>query len=613
MSNEAPPRAASHRFASASGGLIGSLRCNQSQRERLIWGFLALASGLLFALRASWRALTEWYVVHDDARQHIFWIPRLHDPELFPNDPIADYFAAQAPPGFVALYFLGTLLLDAVTFNKLLVLVLTVSLSGFAYLLGLRLFRHAAAAGLSSVLLAWSVWHYDYLASATPRSFTAPLLVVFLAFLVARQRLASLTTLALQALVYPPGCALMLTVQLLWLVHGWLYSYRRHSLSFVPSSPSAPTRRGRASSLWRGDSGVLWLAAAAALALGLTLLGQRSAAIYGPIVSAEEAREMAEFRPGGRANYFSDDPLHFWLTSTRSGLALAPRDATAFGIPAMLIPLTLAGALAAWMLAAKLRLTGQPAIPRRSVLLLHLLAASLALFFAAHVLLFRLYLPSRHVQFSLPIVWSFSAGLMLTLTLEHLAGRLARGRLSRASDRPPPAAGRRLALAALGLLLASAPQPGGYYIQGRHLELYDYLRARPKDTLVAALPRDSSRLPIFTQRSVLVSLEHSLPYHRSYYEPLRRRTRALLQAYYADSPELIVELAEREGVDVIVANTDALERRRGRDDFPLGLETLAEQCAAVRDRELVAIPVECVRRVANAPPAAALPPNLEHL
>jgi hypothetical protein len=184
-----------------------------TRRARVIWCALALGFGLLLAFRASAAALADDYLVHDDVRQHVFWVPRLHDPELFRADPIADYFAAQAPPGFVATYFLGTLALDAISFSKLLPFALTLLLAGFAFLLGLRLFRRTLPAGLGAVLLTWLVWQYDDIASATARSFAMPLLVAFLAFLVAEQRRAALATLTLQALIYPIACPIMLGVQ----------------------------------------------------------------------------------------------------------------------------------------------------------------------------------------------------------------------------------------------------------------------------------------------------------------------------------------------------------------------------------------------------------------
>jgi hypothetical protein len=48
--------------------------------------------GLQFAFRGN-------YAIDSDARQHVFWMQRFLDPELFPNDWIADYHEFVAPAG----------------------------------------------------------------------------------------------------------------------------------------------------------------------------------------------------------------------------------------------------------------------------------------------------------------------------------------------------------------------------------------------------------------------------------------------------------------------------------------------------------------------------------
>lgn len=564
--------------------LVGTPRADElgdveARRGCEVWYALALAAGLLFAIGTSAPALRDRYVVNDDVRQHVFWVARLHDPDLFRDDPIADYYAAQAPPGFAAVYFVGTLLVDPIAFSKVLPFALTCVVSSFAFLFGLRVSGRPIAATLGAALLTWSAWQYDDLPSATPRSFALPLLVTFLAFLAAdRSRrdetgegasirvdlphLACLLTIGLQALTYPIGCAIMLAVYAAWLV---------------------PRARGR-------PRVVLWLVAATALAAGLTFLGQRSAAPYGPVISADAAREMDEFRPGGRSSYFIQDPVKFWLESNRSGLAVGRKDPLLGGLPVQTLPFGLAAALGLWVVLGRLGLVGHLQLPREVALLPILGAVSLVLFFAAHALLFRLYLPARYVQFSLPVVWALGGGLAVGLAAEQLAARIA--------PRTPARAAAVLALGALILLAAHAPPPGDSYVSGQHPRLYGYLRELPKDTRIAALPHDSSTLPLFAERPVLVSWEHALPYHPTYHEPLVQRTRALLRAYYAESPRPLVELAAQEGVSVIVANLAALERRRlDRRDLTLGLDTLIERCAALRERELVAIPVACATRV----------------
>ena len=598
------------------------------RERRATWAWLALASaiGLIFALRTSAPALRDPFVVQDDVRQHLFWVPRLHDPALFRDDPIADYYAAQAPPAFTAVYYLLTLAVDAPTASKLLPLVLTLLLAWGGFALGRALFGRSDAAALGSVLLCWSAWQYDDLASASARSFALPLLACFFAALAADRRLVALAVLALQALAYPLGCAPMLAVAAIWLVGrpavawvvGLVQSGRSRSSGVIPKrsegshadqlgSPmrEIPRRELLGMTSLLTDSGharrgllgmtdpfpvvgrVALVLLMTVVAVGLTVVGQIPAARYGPVVTADEARAMPEFRPGGRSTYFGTDPYRFWIESTRSGLALVPKDRLLGGLPALTIPFVLAMALAGWWALGRAGRVVPPSIPRRAALLVVILVASLGLFAAAHVLLFRLYLPARHVQFTLPIVWAFAGGLAWTLAAE----RVAAGFGPRAARR----ASAGLVLLGIGLLVAHGPPEGDFYVTGRHQRLYAYLRGLPPETRVAALPGDSSILPLFGQRAVLVSWEHALPYHPAYYESFQRRARALAQAYYAEDAAPLLALADREDIGVFVANLPQLERRR-RGGAPLALEALAERCGAVRDRDLIAIPVECARR-----------------
>ena len=539
-------------------------------RTHLPWLGLAIAAGLFFALHASAPALEQPYAVEEDIRQHLFWVPRLHDPELFRNDPIADYFEAQASPGHIALYFVATLFTDPISFSKLLPLALTPLLAGFGYLLGWRLSRRPVAAGLGAALLCWTVWWQDDLASATPRCFATLLLVAFLAFLVGRQSWAALAAFTLQALIYPLGCTVMLGTQALWILG-------RAGREIV-----APSYRRE----------LAWLVVGVVVLAVVGLLGREPAARWGPMVTIEQAQSMEEFGWDGRVSYFHPDPVKFWIRSTHTGLAMRQKDSWQGGLPPTTVPLLLAAALGGWVLAGRLGLTRGPDLPAESRLLLDLFAASFLLFFAAHLLAFRLYLPSRQVQFSLPVVAGLGAGLLLGLLVRRVARGLAPGQ--------PAAVARLLAVGMVGLLVVHPPPEGDFYTVGRHQRLYAYLQAQPKNTLVAALPNDGSNLPLFAQRSVVASWEHMLPYHPAYYEPLRQRTETLIEAYFAESPRPILDLAEREGADVLLANLPALEKARRAPDRPLGLEMLAERCGALRDRELVAVPVTCASRVAAA-------------
>jgi hypothetical protein len=569
-------------------------------------------------------------VVHDDVRQHVFWVPRLHDPALFAGDWIADYYESQAPAGYRAVYWLLTLPVNAIQASKLLPLGLTVILSLAMFWLGTSLWRRVDAAALGSVLLVWSVWQYDDVASATPRAYALPLLVIQLAALAAGRRWVALLVLPVEALFYPLGCPLPVVTLGLWAL--WRAAdqegltprgrngsgrngsgrneLRPYGIGHVGARFIAPPGRERLLRvLRRALPDLLQLGAVTLVALALVGLGQIDAARFGPTVTAAQARTMPEFQPGGRASYFGGSWYQFWFESSRSGFALSPKDPSLEdtplqNMPVIAIPFSLAVLFAGWMLAGRLGWTRPPPVPRSAMLLVVLLAASLLLFAAAHVLLFLLYLPARYVQFSLPVVWALAGCLVWVLVGVRIATR--RGRSVRA-QRLRPLGGRAgltgaelATLAGIALLTLHPPPPGDFYVVGRYPAIYGYLRSTTPDTLVAALPADSNILPLFGQRPILTSYEHALPYQLGYYLPLRERTEAFRSAYFAPTLEPLATVISEDGVGLVIANPDALERRRRADrDHPPALEKILDRCGVLRERDLVVLTAACIQDAAS--------------
>ena len=354
------------------------------------------------------------------------------------------------------------------------------------------------------------------------------------------------------------------------------------------------------------------------------------------------AQHVRVRQPGGRSSYFIPDPYKFWIESTRSGLALVPKDALLGGLPALTTPFVLALGLGVWLVLGRLGRVARPSVPEGGMLLVALFVASFGLFFAAHALLFTLYLPARHVQFSLPIVWALAGGFFWTLLGGRSQESGVRSQKERRETAPPlprsRAVGRRRAegphgtegressglpgrveggrgegaarrwtnwpgwfvLAGVVLLVLHPPPTGVFYVVGRTPTIYEYLRATPPDTRVAALPADSSIIPLFGQRPVLTSFEHALPYHLGYYLSFRDRTRALNAAYYAPTLAPWVKLIQDEHVGIVLANATQLERRaRDNRDRPPSLAKLLESCGVLRERDLVVLPADCIVAAAN--------------
>ena len=81
------------------------------------------------------------------------------------------------------------------------------------------------------------------------------------------------------------------------------------------------------------------------------------------------------------------------------------------------------------------------------------------LFVAAHLLLYTLYLPARHVQFSLPLVWAMAGGLFWARLGERLVARHDAWRRSQAAL----PADRREPLHPPAPSMAGMSMPGSWY------------------------------------------------------------------------------------------------------------------------------------------------------
>jgi len=108
------------------------------------WLAISFISPLYFGLISLFHTTSSRYIVQDDARLHIVWLQRLTDPDLFPDDIIADYFGIIQPAGFKLLYRLAAAAgIEALTLAKILPLVLAVISTAYLYLGG---FAHSAGA-----------------------------------------------------------------------------------------------------------------------------------------------------------------------------------------------------------------------------------------------------------------------------------------------------------------------------------------------------------------------------------------------------------------------------------------------------------------------------------
>ena len=516
------------------------------------------------------------YIMQADAGMYMFWMQRFSDPTLLPHDLNVAYHSSISPPGYTAVYqSIARLGMSPVLLNKLLPIALTLTTTVYCFRFCLQLLPVPAVAFVSTLLFNQHLWLTDDVNSATPRSFVYPFFFAFLYYLSRGAAIRAIVAIGLVGLFYPPMMFVgvgVLAVRLVSWAKGRLWLSKR-----------------------RQDYRLL---AAGVVVAGVILLpyGLLGHAEFGSLVTAAQARVMPEFQaPLGRISFFNDrDPLNFWFDGIHSGLGLSLNPIIVS--VGLLLPFL-------WRFPNRFPLVKQcrPAI----ALLPQMLVSSIALFLAAHALLFRLFLPSRYTMHTLRMVVAIAGGLALCILLDaamrsyqqhwgskngqhsplvadtpttpYTPHRSAERSRRSPTPQPPHRSAERSrrsptpvklvvwsASALLAIVLLFYPQifwqkhfTKAGLVTGREPALYEFLQQQPKDSLIATLSGEADNISVFAQRSVLVSPKYAIPYHPVYYNQIRQRAIDLIHAQYSLDPSEVEAFVQKYGVDFWLVERDA--------------------------------------------------------
>lgn len=512
--------------------LLGAITSPKPSKASLtFWLSLSLTFAALYGILALQEAFSSEYVVQDDARQHVFWMRRFLDPALFPQDLIADYFQSVAPWGYTNFYRgFATLGIDPMLLAKLLPIGLGLVTAAYSFYLSLQLLPVPFTGFLSTLLIQQVIWAHDDVSSATPRAFLAPIFLAFLYYLTQRQLLPCLATIVLQGLFYPQYvfvfAGLILLQPLQWHQGKLQFSLAKKDYRF-----------------W-----AILLGAAVLVMLPYAL----TASAYGPTITEREARSLAEFYRQGRSSFFTEDIFGFWLYGDRSGIFPDFRPHTiAIGV---ILPLLI-------RFPRRFPLVEQL---RQSIKLLPQLAVTgLFLFIAAHLLLFKLHLPSRYTGHTLRLVLALATALSLTLLLDTGL------RWMQANVQPKSSFCSRQWLVGglaglLGMAILLYPHlffkfPKTNYQQATPPGLYRFLQQQPKDIIVAGTLEAANNVPSLANRSVLVSKEYAIPYHTGYANQFRQRAIDLINAQYSLDRAEVANFLRSYGIDYWLVSREAFE------------------------------------------------------
>ncbi|WP_432810614.1 hypothetical protein [Pantanalinema sp. GBBB05] len=493
---------------------------SQSSKSRTIfWFSLSLTFAAIYSLLALQLAFTNDYIVQDDARQHIFWMRRFLDPNLFPNDWIADYFQSVAPAGYTNLYrVMAWLGIDPIVLGKLLPLGLSLITTAYGFGVVMEMLPIPIAGFITTLLLNQNLWMRDGYASATPRAFLYPIFLAFLYYLLRRSLWGCLGTIALQILFYPAYglvAAGMLPLRLVQWQAGKLR--------------------------WSSNRRDYYICVAGfGLALVMMLLYLATVSRFAPTITASEAKALPDFVSGGRASFFRQNPVKFWLTGSRSGLL--PRS--------LFTPVTLC---MGFLLPGLLYFPKQfPLVKqlRQVTLIPQLLLVGTGWFFVAHAVLFKLHLPSRYTGYTFLLAIVLAAGIVLTLILDAVYQSMQ-------VAQPGHKLKSSLAITIITLITSSLlfypsiaksfPVTG--YLTGKEPELYQFFAKQPKDIVIASLSPEVNNLPTFSQRSILIGSEYAVPYHVGYYQEFRQRASNLIRAQYSPDLTRVKQFIQQYSID----------------------------------------------------------------
>lgn len=507
------------------------------KRHGKFWLGLSIAILTIYGIESLKEAFQAEYVIQDDGRQHLFWMRRFLDSELFPQDLIADYFQSVAPWGYKTFYWVAASLgIDPVFLGKLLPIFLGLLATVYCFGVSLQILPIPAVGFFSSLILNQTLWMEDDLVSATPRAFFYPLFLAFLYYLLLGALFPVLIAIALQALFYPHTVLLSLTILTIR-----LFSYQQKQLKV---------------------SSILfnyWVWLGAIIITAVILLPYKfNTSEFGPIITTAAAKLQPIFNyidgRYGRAFFFHDNPLIFWLIGPRSGILFL----------GLLPPLAISSLLLPFLLMRTQKFPLAQQVSDKVEILIQILIASIGLFFLAHAVLFQLHFPYRYVYHSLRVMMPIAGGIALMLWLDSYLRKL----VDQVGNGLNWKQKISLGLTSLFLIILSVipfspdlTTDNQSYVKGKEIELYKYLLAQPKDTLIASISKESDHIPTFAQRSTLVAQEYSLPYHVGYYTQFSQRAIDLIQAQYTSNPEKVKNFIQKYGVDFWLLDRTAFDPR----------------------------------------------------
>lgn len=494
---------------------------------------LSIFISLAIASLVEYKVFIDAAAINDDMRNQIYWMARLVEPNLFPNDLIASYFTQPklVSPILEALYRLSSNYVDPLLISQILPFFLVVISTFFLFKVSELSFGYKYAFWVCYGFNLM-IWMMNDLSGGLPRAFFYPLFFLFLWMLIKRNWIGLIVSFVLQTMIYPISFFLSTIVLLIEIFSDKLTQIKTGKVKLIASI----------SGLIIGGS-----------ILCVRYLYKQPANGFGSLINSSEALQMKEFYADGRVNVFLI-PYTLINNGLGSQFFLENQEFIINWIVRITI-FSILIVLAYWFYKKFLIQTGPLKIPR--YIWSSTIAATIITIFALFNL-FYLYIPQRYLGYIIPLLLVF----IISSYIHHI---------ELAFPKHPY----------LIVLLASIAfistcvfwDDDLIHLSKKQSNLYSFLHKVPHDALIAAPIDLSSDIPAFAYRSVLISSEANIPFHKIYYTQIQARVHDWLEAYEAKDTQTIISFINKYGIDYIV-----LDSKDFTDKKDMIFATISKKC-----------------------------------
>jgi hypothetical protein len=528
---------------------------NRSSQTRSYLVYMICAASLVYVV-GHWSALTNPYVINDDVRQQIYWMQQWTDPELFQDDLLSSYAKNYVPWGVQAIYYLASPLMNPVQFSKVLAGVLYIVTAAFLFGLALQFRNEMAALAVVCAFFFFSTFMRK-ISGGLSQSFAFPLLASYLFFLARENLWACAVVILLESVLNPYIFLLCLVTHAIFLARiygpaffmrfgGFLSANARRGATDGPTaaviSPTSHPACANESRISFVRLLLLNLPIIAGVALIFMKYVYLKPSEFGDIVTWATMADKIEYTAAGRYGILPGPSLISEI--------MRP---WAFVLGEEVYPML------GWVVALLVAAISIYAFtrPDKDVdmsgfrVFGYLLPASFILYLLSYMMLMKLFLPRRYVEFSLNIFYCVAMGVSITVALQHLG--LKRKTLL-------------VGMVILVVLGAARNWHVGIYDYSEYASLYKFLESTPKTSLVAGNPELMDNVPTFARRKAFVTYELSHTWSDKYWDVVKGRTFDLYRAYYSDDPQEIRSFGNRYGIDYLVVRDEDFSPKSLQND-----------------------------------------------